>query len=215
MRTIIIGDIHGCAEELKTLLISCQYQANQDRLIFVGDLINKGPKNLEVLQEVERLKAECILGNHETAFLRYIDSQKTDSPKWEKIKAELGPQLSHYVQFLKKMPLYIIDKDFIVVHAGLSPIHKIQETPVRILTTIRTWDGKGEDLNNPNDPPWYDFYKENKLVVYGHWAGKGLNIRSNSIGLDSGCVYGNYLSAVILPERKIVQVKAQKVYTQP
>lgn len=215
MRTIIIGDVHGCAHELQELLKKCDYIHKQDRLILVGDLINKGPHNLEVLELCEKLGAESVLGNHETAFIRYNDMKRQDSPKWEKIKAQLGSKLEHYLHYLKRLPLYIVDPEFIVVHAGLSPIHRINETPVRILTTIRTWDGIGQDLNEASDPAWYDLYKEDKLVIYGHWASRGLNVRKNTIGLDSGCVYGEYLSAVILPERKIVQVKAQRVYTQP
>ena len=101
-----------------------------------------------------------------------------------------------------------------MVHAGLQPKHHPKDTHPRILTTIRTYDGKGNSLNNPYDPPWFDLYKEEKLVVFGHWSKLGLIQKSNVIGLDSGCVYGNALSAVILPERRIVQIQARKAYQQ-
>ena len=77
---------------------------------------------------------------------------------------------------------------------------------------IRTWDGKGEDVNNKSHPPWHSFYKKKKLVIYGHWAEQGLREGKNTIGLDSGCVYGGKLSGVFLPERRIEQTPALKNY---
>ena len=204
-RTIIIGDVHGCSTELKNLIYKVEYQPKSDRLIFVGDLINKGPDSKGVLDFAMNYNAECVLGNHEVEFLNHLEGIKMD-PRMEKVRIQLGENISQYTNWIKNQPLYINEQDFLVVHAGLMPETKAEDTDSKILTSIRTWDGEGKDLKSDANPAWYDLYTDKKLVVYGHWALDGLNIRENTIGLDSGCVYGNKLSALILPKREIVQV---------
>jgi len=98
------------------------------------------------------------------------------------------------------------------VHAGLAPGLGIAGQDPHILMSIRTWDGKGDRLNSADDPPWYSFYKGQKPVIYGHWAAAGLTVRRHTIGLDSGCVYGNQLTAYVLETGEIIQVQAKKVY---
>ena len=63
-------------------------------------------------------------------------------------------------------------------------------------------------------PPWFDFYTDDKLVVFGHWAAQEGVVRENAIGLDTGCVYGKKLTALVLPERELVSVKARKQYCE-
>ena len=67
-------------------------------------------------------------------------------------------------------------------------------------------------MNNPANPSWYELYRLSKLVVFGHWAKRGLVIRKNVMGLDTGCVYGNQLTAVVLPEKTLFQVPAKQIY---
>lgn len=210
-RTIIIGDVHGCIEELNQLLDKVSYQES-DRLIFVGDLINKGPHSYQVVKKVRDLDAECVKGNHELRFIQYVRNKESGREKWEKIKLEFGDKLSECVDWLDQLPMYIDDPEFLVVHAGLAPGKKPEQTTDHILANIRTWDGIGADLNRASHPAWYDLYKEEKLIIYGHWAMQGLCVKSHTIGLDSGCVYGNELSALLLPERKVVQVSAAEQY---
>lgn len=211
-RCIFIGDVHGCFDELKLLLEKVGYNKENDRLIFVGDLINKGPKSLEVVQLAQSLNAECIKGNHELRFIEYVKKNENNRPKWDAIKLQFGENLSRHVDWLDALPMYIEDDDFLVVHAGLHPEKKPAETTEHILANIRTWDGVGVDLNNPQNPAWYSYYSGSKLIVYGHWAVEGLKVRENTIGLDSGCVYGKHLSALVWPSKTIVQVKAKKQY---
>ena len=125
---------------------------------------------------------------------------------------EMGKKRDFWAGWLEALPLYIEDKDFIVVHAGKVPNLALKDSPPEWLANIRNWDGDGSDLNRPGDPAWYEFYHQKKLIVFGHWAVRGLVERSNAIGLDSGCVYGKKLSALVLPGREIVQVSAHKAY---
>ena len=165
-RTIIIGDVHGCLEELKLLLDKVEYDSLADRLIFVGDLINKGPDSIGVLKYVKSLNAEVVMGNHDYALIHRKDML-------EDLREKMGEELSDCVEYIESFPTYIEDKEFIVVHAGLVPGQHPSESTLKNLTEIRTWDGLGEDLQNKENPPWYEFYKGEKLVVFGHWARLG------------------------------------------
>jgi bis(5'-nucleosyl)-tetraphosphatase (symmetrical) len=101
----------------------------------------------------------------------------------------------------------------LIVHGGIEPGCTPEESDVRLLCKIRTWDGQGKHLNRQGiDSPWYQFYHGDELVVYGHWAEQGLTIRKKTIGIDSGCVYGRSLTAISLPDRTIHQVAAKQVY---
>lgn len=71
-RVIIVGDVHGCYDELKLLLNKCQFKKDVDFLVFVGDLVNKGPKSANVVKYVRELNASCVRGNHDGEFNRSI-----------------------------------------------------------------------------------------------------------------------------------------------
>lgn len=181
--------------------------SDQDKLISVGDIIFKGPYSGKCLELATRLKnLKCVLGNHENYFLSHFNngSMKISKPYHAPIIQEFGEKAQSYHDFISGWPLYIEDKNFLVVHAGIKPNIPLKMQCRDDLLLLRTLDEKGT--------PWHESYAENKLIVYGHWARQGLKIKPNSIGLDSGCVYGNKLSAVILPEREIVSVSAKKKY---
>jgi bis(5'-nucleosyl)-tetraphosphatase (symmetrical) len=213
-RTIVVGDIHGCFGELGELLSQLDFRVNHDRLISVGDMINKGPRSVDVLRFFASSNSEAVLGNHELAFLRAIESKQSLSRAWQAIVDDMGDEKDFWISWLRELPLFIEDKDFIVVHAGLRPDKNISDTSARVLTSIRRWDGTGDELNREGDPPWFELYEGDKLVIHGHWAAMGLVERPNSIGLDSGCVYGKSLSALVLPERRIESVPARETYCE-
>ena len=213
-RTLIVGDIHGCLQEFEALLEKAHFVLEEDRLILVGDLINKGPDSLGVLRKAHELGCEVVLGNHEWNALKAQKNQSFYSKYTEKLKGELGQEYGQWIQWFEALPPFIEDKDFMVVHGGLRPGCHPRETSREILTHIRTWDGCGENLNRPENPPWFDLYEGDKLVVFGHWASLGPMVRPKVICLDSGCVYGKKLSALELPGRKIIQVDARRVYEE-
>ena len=206
-RTIFIGDVHGCLLEAKAL-VEILHPEPQDRVIFLGDLINRGPNSTGMVRFVHDSGFESLLGNHEDDYLREFETDK----KYSELRENLGDQLH---EWLKERPLFIETDDFIAVHAGLEPGKHPSESSRDLLVNIRTWDGIGIDLGNPNNPPWYDFYDGSKPVIYGHWARNGLNFKSNIIGLDSGCVYGKRLTAIVLERRELVQLKALRRYYIP
>ena len=211
-KTFIVGDVHGCFEEFLELLKKVNYKRETHRLILVGDIINRGPFSFKMLEWVKDNKIEMVRGNHEQAFISCFKEDKWINPIFKSLKQKMKSDIGQWIDWISDLPFYIEEEDFLVVHAGLVPNEKPKDSKAHFLMNIRTWDGKGEDIKNEKNPPWYHFYTDKKLVVYGHWAMQGLNIRDNTIGLDSACVYGNKLSGLLLPEKKIFQISAIKNY---
>lgn len=205
-RTIVIGDVHGCREELEELLRAAA-AGPEDRLISVGDLIAKGPDSLGVMEWAMRApNLECILGNHERRFLRHWRAGTVSEEKtYDKdVYAQFGPKLDQAMRFASKWPLTVSGEGFLVVHAGFDPREELEWQSEAVLTDLRRLPGTGQ--------PWYELYKGETLVVFGHWALPDPVVRPNAIGLDTGCVYGGALTALILPARRLVSVPARRAY---
>jgi hypothetical protein len=212
-RTIIIGDVHGCYHELAMLLREVDANPQSDRLIFLGDLINKGPSSRGVWELFQSVNGISIVGNHELSMLKILDGEPNRHAKYiDDLHRDFNGELDAFASAVRRWPLWIEEEGLLLVHAGLVPgLHPIQTDPWA-LVSIRTWDGVGKDLFNSSHPPWYDFYTDRKLVVFGHWAALGGLIREHVIGLDTGCVYGGMLSCLVLPERRFVRIKARMAY---
>ena len=220
-RTLFVGDVHGCLTELEGLLNLAGFLPKQDRLFFVGDLINRGPDSLGVLKLVHHLGASSVLGNHEQSFLSFLKNGSKTSANFEKLKQEMGDQAGFWEDWLESLPLFVSEgeeneKDsFLVVHAGIAPGILPQKTEPRLLTKLRTWDPEncrpGDDIH----PAWYELYHDSRMIIFGHWAAGGIVMRQNVIGLDSGCVYGRSLTALSWPDRILHQYPAQRIYHHP
>jgi diadenosine tetraphosphatase ApaH/serine/threonine PP2A family protein phosphatase len=207
VRTIFIGDVHGCVDELKEM-IGILGPTREDRIILLGDLINRGPDSPGVVRFVFESGFESLMGNHEYEYLRHY----TQIPVFKKIREGLGQELHSW---LEGRPLFIETDAFLAVHAGLFPGKHPAETPEEVLLNIRTVrpeEGFDSDLNRNGDPAWHTYYKGTKPVFYGHWARQGLTISHPTYGLDSGCVYGRALSAYVLETGELIQVPAKSVY---
>lgn len=201
----IVGDIHGCFKEWMLLLEKAGYQKNHHRMILVGDLINKGPDSFQVLKWAYDNKIETIIGNHEYKFIQSIEQNLTLSTCFQDLKTKMGSKLEMWIQYIKSFPSFIEEEDFIVVHGGIVPEEHPRDSKLENIINMRYWNTKEKKIS-PSGQPWYEYYKEEKLVIYGHWAKQGLLKRKHSIGLDTGCVYGRELSGVWLPSQTIVQI---------
>ncbi len=213
-RTIIVGDVHGCLLELEELLEKVKYDSSKDSLYFLGDIINRGPDSMGVFKKIKMLKARSVMGNHEHHLLQKVLKKETGSLYIKKVKREFGFLFNDLLSEISNWPYYIETNDFILVHGGLIPGLPLKTSDPLQLTSIRTWDGIGKDLSSPANPPWFDFYHDSKLVVFGHWAAMNGIVKDNVIGIDTGCVYGKELTAIVLPERERVSVSAASVYCQ-
>lgn len=205
-RTIVIGDVHGCLDELKDLLRHAG-AGPEDRLISVGDLICKGPDSPRVIEWAKKTpNLECVLGNHELRFLNCWRRGVAPAVKPYDLEThrQFGAGYEDAMRFIARWPLTVSGPGFLVVHAGFDPREGLEWQSNVALTTMRRLKDTGE--------PWYERYKDSTLVVFGHWAKPEPIARRNAIGLDTGCVYGGTLTALILPERRLVSVPARRVY---
>lgn len=210
-RTVVIGDIHGCHRELMELLDDVG-PGRQDRIICVGDVITKGPGNRDVLEFLRRTPGcESLLGNHEHMLLKYQQGLPV-ALKREHFQTieELGGDFDSYMQWIMTWPHYIELEDYLIVHAGIRPDRPLVQQSVDDLTELRCLDGPNP--GSRHGTPWFERHDDSRTVVFGHWVFDTPLLLKNAIGLDTGCVYGGWLTAVVLPERRLVSVRAREAY---
>lgn len=213
-RRLFVGDLHGCRAELDTLLARFAFRPGIDRLFSVGDVIGKGPDVPGTLARLRELGAGIVLGNHDVALLEAArHAAGAQRSKGRDYLASLGDRKDEWLGWIASWPYWIDLGDILLVHAGLPPGDPDpRAADPRILTTIRTWDGKGENLNRPGDPPWFACVDPDRIVVFGHWAARGLVDLPRFKGLDTGCVYGGKLTGWCPEEDRFVQADALKAY---
>lgn len=205
-RTLFIGDIHGCADELSELYLKMQV-TSVDTVYATGDVINGGPKSFEVLQFLVANNIQSVLGNHELNFFEYVkDTNKKKKKKklFDELEKKLKGQSALWA-FLENLPKYIEQNRFILLHAWLRPNIALTEQDVKDLVRIREHEWK----------PWHDFYTWDKPIIYWHWAQQGLRFTKNTRWLDSGCMWGGHLTGYCLETGDLWQVRARKMYGKP
>ena len=209
-RTIVVGDIHGCYDELMALLEKANF-SDSDRVVSVGDLITKGPKNREVLQLfMSDPRFSTVIGNHDLQLRRRWSGEDVElKPAQKETSKELRPERDAYTSFLNRLP-FMIDLDtHLVVHAGLRPGVELHSQTTGDLTKIRTLGG---DRESEEGTPWYHVYHGDKIVLFGHWPAPEPRRGKKAIGLDTGCVYGYNLTAYVIETDEFVTVKAERTY---
>jgi len=212
-RTIVIGDIHGCYDELTELLEKVAPGAS-DRVVAVGDLLVKGEKNRAVLDLfMSDKRFSSVLGNHDRAILRYWTGETGALKKKQaKAAAELKKGQGRYAAYLQALPAQIDLGSHLVVHAGVRPGVALDAQSIEDLTELRTL---GSDRTNREGVPWYEVYNGEKIVLFGHWPASPPRRGPRAIGLDTGCVYGYDLTAYIIESDEFVSVKAHRAYDVP
>lgn len=205
-RTLVIGDIHGCYDELLRLLETAKIRS-LDQIIAVGDLITKGPKNREVLDLFATGgNFSSVIGNQDLAIVRFWRGENVNlTEAQERTLSELQENASYYRDYLESLPFYIELETHIVVHAGLRPEVPLSEQSKEDLTELRTL---GPDRTNREGVPWFEKYEGEKVVLFGHWPGSAAKITPRAIGLDTGCVYGNRLTGYIIETGELISVPA-------
>jgi len=212
-RTIVIGDIHGCYDELKDLLALVKLRPD-DSVIAVGDLIVKGPKNAEVLDRfIADDRFSAVIGNHDRALRQYWRGEPRRLTKELKVTAsQLESQRERYSDYLRSLPFTINLGSHLVVHAGVRPGVPLRRQVVTDLTEIRTM---GANPSSRRGLPWYKVYRGRRIVVFGHWPSKAPRLAPRAIGLDTGCVYGGRLTGYIIESNQFVSVPARRAYAAP
>ena len=214
-RLIAIGDIHGCHAEFAELLARLK-PAKEDRLVLVGDLINRGPDSCKVIDLARENRAIALLGNHE---LRFLKSHRTGDKKYLKDgDAETYKALrAEDWAFLEAMQLTFEapELNVVFVHGGFLPNEPWQKQSAEIVTGIQVIDRDGQPAkraDKPDAPAWADLWSGPPFVVYGHTPRPEVYKRKWSLGIDTGCVLGGTLTAYEFPEKRFTQVKARQRY---
>ncbi|MBR1863379.1 MAG: polynucleotide kinase-phosphatase [Ruminococcus sp.] len=231
----VIGDIHGCCEELELLLGKLSYVKDKGvyshpegrRAAFLGDLCDRGPGNADVLRLVmDMVKAGTAIavpGNHDVKLLKYLRGKKVNpthgldrtiaelEQRGEEFCAEtaefIDGLISHYV---------LDDGKLIIAHAGIK-----QEYIGRGSAAVREFclygerTGESDEFGLPVRLDWAADYRGRGTVVYGHIAGLEVRNVNNTFCIDTGCVFGGKLTAFRYPEKEIVSVDALRQYYEP
>jgi bis(5'-nucleosyl)-tetraphosphatase (symmetrical) len=262
MATYAIGDVHGCFVTLRALLARCGFSPRQDRLWMVGDLVNRGPRSLEVLRWAAAMgdRLVVVLGNHDLYLLARaagLAERKRRDTLDAVLEAADGDEL---VSWLRARPLLHREGDRVLVHAGLFPQWSAEaaerlarETEERLrgrngdrllLSSLAKRDDRWReglstgararvvlagmarlraltpggtmcaDFSGPPAElpagclPWFGFpgrRSAGALVIFGHWAALGLRLAPGVAALDTGCVWGQALTALRLDDGAVFQ----------
>ncbi|MFA9555795.1 bis(5'-nucleosyl)-tetraphosphatase PrpE [Evansella sp. AB-rgal1] len=232
----IIGDIHGCNIEMTKLLHKLGYTIDDDsntlthpegrKPVFLGDLMDRGPNSLAVIYSVAHwVKKEQALycpGNHCNKLYRYfLGRNVVISHGLETTVAELKKlttkEFNHYSSLFKGLyesaPLYLVldEQKLVVAHAGIRP-NDIGRTSKNVKTFVLYGDITGEkhEDGRPIRRDWPTKYNYDCTVVYGHTPVKEPRFVGNTINIDTGCVFGNELTALRWPEKSIVSVPSEQ-----
>lgn len=261
MATYAIGDLQGCLSSFNQLATALP---NADRLIFVGDLVNRGFESLATLRDVkarvERGQAVSLIGNHDLHLLAAAAGIRPlkDGDTLQSVLD--APDRDDLLDWIRRRPLAHFEDSVLFVHAGVLPSwttaqtlslaeevrsvlaaadyhiflqemygdepHRWSDeltgndrlrcivnalTRLRVLSSDGTMNLKHKDKASkapPRDQPWFDHPQRltrGTPIVFGHWSAEGLVVRSNVIGLDTGCVWGGKLTALRLSDRALYQ----------
>lgn len=217
-RTIIIGDVHGCLDELSALLKTLEVQSS-DRIYFVGDLVARGPQSKGVVKLARKLDAVCARGNHEAKLLTAYspnnkDGKEVDLSVLGKMHREVAEQLDKSSwKWLSETPIWIDlpEHDLRIVHAGVHPHLPIEQTPIDVILRLRGLGHNGAPSFARESDPWARVYWGPPHVIFGHHALPEPQIFQWATGIDTGCVYGGGLTAMVLNRgQRVPSAQARK-----
>ncbi len=240
----IIGDLHGCFDELVELLTQLGYSVEKQsnvpgslaysvkppegrKVVFLGDLVDRGPKIPEVLRLVMSMvqagTALCVPGNHDIKLMRKLrgkDVQIThglaDSlQQLDKESPEFRVQVSDFLDEL--VSHYVLDDGKLVVaHAGMKEEMQGRGSgKVRDFALFGETTGETDEFGLPVRYNWAAEYRGRAVVVYGHTPVPQPDWLNRTINIDTGCVFGGNLTALRYPEKELVSVAARETYAQP
>jgi hypothetical protein len=199
-RTVIIGDVHGCTGELEELLERVRFVEGKDHLVLVGDLLVRGPDTHGILALVRRLGGRAVRGNHEEKLLGWHHRKKALGPDHERVARALSDD---EWRMLDAMPLWLDlpEHGARIVHAGVIPGIAVDRVPPEALLKMRTLDPRGGWSDEADAGAlWGTEYAGPPHVVFGHYARAEPQLHAWATGLDTGCVYGGKLTALVLDE---------------
>jgi hypothetical protein len=200
-RTIFVGDVHGCHDELVDLLSKLGW-SREDRLVMVGDLVVRGPNPTGVLDLLMQVGARSVRGNHEDRLLSWRRSHGRYGLGNQPYATARSLKKQHW-EWLASLPLTLAlpEHGVRVAHAGLAPGVPVEQQTPRALMYMRTLDRDGNPQvhgERTGRSLWAPHYEGPEHVVFGHYARPQPQLHAHATGLDTGCVYGGRLTAMVL-----------------
>lgn len=239
----IVGDVHGCFDELQLLLEKMDYRVERQdpsldygfkitppagrQLVFVGDLVDRGPKSPDVLRlvmsMVKNQQAWCVPGNHDDKLLRKLQGKDVQvrhglAETLEQLADEPIEFVQEVRNFLHGLVSHLVfDKGKLVVaHAGLrEDMQGRASGAVRSFCLFGETTGETDEFGLPVRYNWAAEYKGKAMVVFGHTPVPDAEWLNNTIDIDTGCVFGGRLTALRYPEKELVTVPALQEYYKP
>ncbi|MCB9756496.1 MAG: polynucleotide kinase-phosphatase, partial [Myxococcales bacterium] len=236
----IIGDVHGCHDELVELLGALGYAVSGDpdqdpvvtppegrAAIFVGDLVDRGPASPRalrlVMNMVARGQALCVSGNHEAKLVRWLQGKRVKPSHGldrtiEQLEREPAAFRDRVREFAQGLISHFVldDGRLVVAHAGLrEELHGRTSGAVRAFAMYGETKGETDSFGLPVRYNWARDYRGRATVVYGHTPIPEARWLNNTICVDTGCVFGGKLTALRYPERELVSVPARAVHYPP
>ncbi|MFY9342484.1 MAG: polynucleotide kinase-phosphatase [Planctomycetota bacterium] len=236
----IVGDVHGCADELRALLGKLGYGDDASgvprhpagrRVVFLGDLVDRGPKNVDVLRLAMRMHgagaALCVPGNHDVKLLKWLQGTQVQrkhglertlaeiealaEPEQQELRTTAAAFLDDLVSHL------VLDRGRLVVaHAGMGQAMQGRASgAVRTFALYGDTTGEIDEFGLPVRYPWAEDYRGDACVVYGHTPVPTAEWLNKTICIDTGCVFGGALTALRWPEKELVSVAAHATWYEP
>ena len=227
----IIGDVHGCYNELTRLIRKLGYKEDENgrychpenrKLVFVGDVVDRGEASIPTLKLIMKLCADgiayMVLGNHDDRLLRYLKGNALEVKHGlETTAAELDKEDDEtrrsIMAFLESLPAYyqFANGDLACVHAGIKEEFLGKYTKsIKQFCLYGMTTGEFNEMGMPVRLDWADDYKGYTVIVYGHTPYLQVYRRNNAYCVDTGCVFNNRLSALRYPEMTVVDVRKRK-----
>lgn len=234
----IIGDIHGCFDELMALFGKLGYESNHDnghvvvtppagrKAVFLGDLVDRGPKVAEVLKlvmaMVESGTALCVPGNHDAKLMRKLKGRNVQlthglAETMQQLENEPPEFKSKVAEFLDDLVSHYVldDGKLVVAHAGMKEEMQGRGSgQVRDFAMYGETTGETDEFGLPVRYNWAGDYRGRAMVVYGHTPVPEPEWLNRTINIDTGCVFGGSLTALRYSEKELVSVPAQQTYYQ-
>lgn len=237
----VIGDVHGCRQELEELLRALGYAIELDaagrpvgahhpgrrRVVFLGDLVDRGPDTTGVLRLAMGMVAAddafAVPGNHENKLLRALRGRQVQithglAESLAQLAGEPVDFRSAVESFLDGLVSHYVfdDGKLVVAHAGLIERYQGRASGrVRDFCLYGQTTGETDEFGLPVRYRWAEEYRGRALVLYGHTPVPAPEWVNNTLCLDTGCVFGGQLTALRYPERELVSVRAAQAYFQP
>ncbi len=233
----IIGDVHGCYDELVALTRKLGYAFAEEgpaaahpegrKVVFLGDLVDRGPDVLRVLRlamdMVQAGSALCVPGNHENKLVRALRGRNVQlthglAESLAQLEGESPEFREKALEFLDGLVSHLVldDGRLVVAHAGMrEEMHGRASAAVRAFALYGETTGETDEFGLPVRYPWALEYRGKASVVYGHTPVPEPVWVNNTINIDTGCVFGGALTALRYPERELVSVPASRTYYEP